>query len=86
VAIVRTTLLDSGIGEGVIEMLRKEVEAAKARQGPDGDDAELGDRAYTVEVTAMATLCNLIADFSPFKQVSLSLSRRNDNFADIRNS
>lgn len=72
VAIVRTTLVDSGVGEGIIEALKREIETDKARR-QDGGDHQLGERAYTVEVAATATLCNLIANYSPFKQVRLIL-------------
>ena len=30
---------------------------------------DLGDRAFTVETVAMATICNLVTDFSPIKKV-----------------
>ena len=33
------------------------------------DEDLLGGQEYTVEVAATATLCNLIADFSPLKAV-----------------
>jgi hypothetical protein len=35
----------------------------------------MGERSWTVEVAATATICNLIADFSPLKAVSLSPNR-----------
>ena len=37
-----------------------------------GDDWSDGD--YVVEITALAALCNLIADYLPLKQVSFATS------------
>ncbi|WWD22052.1 hypothetical protein CI109_106540 [Kwoniella shandongensis] len=70
VAILRTTLVDSGVGEEVIKVLKREVDGRlKNERGNDDDegDVELGERVWTVEVAASATICNLIADFSPLK-------------------
>lgn len=76
VAILRTSLVDSGVGEEVIETLRREV-ARRKEEGdgePDGFDImpeeEVGERQFTVEVAATATICNLVTDFSPLKAVS----------------
>ena len=66
-AILRTSLVDSGVGEEVVAMLKREVENHRLKV-PDGDD-DIGQRAWTVEVAATATICNLIADFSPLKAV-----------------
>lgn len=68
VAILRTSLVDSGVGEQVVEVLKREVEAHRS-EGGEVDEKELGERAWTVEVAATATICNLIADFSPLKAV-----------------
>ena len=70
VAILRTSLLDSGVGEEVVEVLKREVQAHRLLFGEAGDD-DLGERSWTVEVAATATICNLIADFSPLRTVSL---------------
>jgi hypothetical protein len=79
VAILRTSLVDSGVGEEVVETLRREVARRQlvAEDGPidtrDWDvtaEEELGNRAWTVEVAATATICNLVTDFSPLKAVS----------------
>lgn len=79
VAIVRTSIVDSGVGEEVVAALRREVARRRAEpiDGPidaDGDDSmdvtleeELGDRSWTVEVAATATICNLVTNFSPLK-------------------
>lgn len=68
VAIVRTSLIDSGVAQCVIDLLEREAEAMQ--------EDELGERAYTVEVAATATLCNLVADFSPLKQVRTASPER----------
>lgn len=78
VAILRTSLVDSGVGEEVIETLRREV-ARRKEEGDDGPsdggfdilpEEEVGERQFTVEVAATATICNLVTDFSPLKAVS----------------
>lgn len=79
VAILRTSLVDSGVGEEVVETLKREV-ARRRTESEDGPvdsevwdmtvEEELGDRAWTVEVAATATLSNLIVDFSPLRSVS----------------
>ncbi|ORX34369.1 armadillo-type protein [Kockovaella imperatae] len=74
VAILRTSLVDSGVGEEVIMTLKREVENhSKLAKDPSSigeDDAE-GSQDHTVEVAATATLCNLIADYSPLKMALL---------------
>lgn len=75
IAILKTSLVDSGVGAEVVETLRREV-ARRADEGGDGPaesfdvtaEEELGDRAWTVEVAATATICNLVTDFSPLRQ------------------
>lgn len=84
VAILRTSLVDSGVGEEVVETLRREVahrrlenEEGAMEYKSDWDvtaEEELGSRAWTVEVAATATICNLVTDFSPLKTVSSSQS------------
>ena len=78
VAILRTSLVDSGVAGEVIATLRRQVAASASSSTvksdgvikSEGMDEELmGGREYTVEVAATATLCNLIADFSPLKAV-----------------
>ncbi|RSH90252.1 hypothetical protein EHS25_001586 [Saitozyma podzolica] len=74
VAILRTSLVDSGVGEEVVEVLKREVSAHRLREaGLDvpNQAEDLGDRAWTVEVAATATICNLITDFSPLKAALL---------------
>ncbi|CAK9783454.1 ARM repeat-containing protein [Cutaneotrichosporon oleaginosum] len=75
VAILKTSLVDSGVGEEVIEALKREVARRKAG-GDDGPsdggfdvlpEQEVGERQFTVEVAATATICNLIVEFSPLQ-------------------
>ncbi|WWD00304.1 hypothetical protein V866_007215 [Kwoniella sp. B9012] len=68
VSLLRTSLVDSGVGEEIIRLLRREVEASKVIEL---DEEEISDRIWTVEVAATATICNLITDFSPLKTVLL---------------
>ncbi|WWC67683.1 uncharacterized protein I206_101595 [Kwoniella pini CBS 10737] len=68
VSILRTNLIDSGIGEEIVKLLKREI-ASTSSSGFDEED--IGDRIWTVEVAATATLCNLVADFSPLKTVLL---------------
>ncbi|WVR04430.1 hypothetical protein IAU60_001433 [Kwoniella sp. DSM 27419] len=64
ISILRTTLVDSGVGEEIIKLLQREVAARDA--SPDSSDC-LGDRVWTVEVIATATIANIVADFSPLR-------------------
>ncbi|OXG88902.1 hypothetical protein C345_02493 [Cryptococcus neoformans A2-102-5] len=68
VSVMRTGMVDEGVGDEVVKLLKRELEI-KSREGMDD---VLGDAAWTVEVAATATICNLIADFSPFRPVILS--------------
>lgn len=67
VSVMRTGMVDEGVGDEVVKLLKRELEA----KSKEGMDDVLGDAAWTVEVAATATICNLIADFSPFRPVSL---------------
>jgi hypothetical protein len=77
ISVLRTSLTDSGVGAEVVEALKREVELHSRRESglslTDADEDDLGERAYTVEVAATATLCNLITDFSPLRTVSLAI-------------
>ncbi|KAK4689772.1 armadillo repeat-containing protein 8, partial [Tremellales sp. Uapishka_1] len=64
VAILRTTLVDSGVGDEVVQVLKREVQA---RSSEKDEEEVLGERSWTVEVAATATICNLVADFSPVR-------------------
>ena len=75
IAILRTNLLDQDIGPAVLTAFKNRVEARAVTQRqieesadriPQEDDE--GDRAYTVEIAAIGVICNLIADFSPFRE------------------
>nr|AAV98471.1 BSP2 [Cryptococcus neoformans var. neoformans] len=68
VSVMRTGMVDEGVGNEVVNLLKRELEIKSS----EGMDDVLGDAAWTVEVAATATICNLIADFSPFRPVILS--------------
>lgn len=80
VAILRTSLVDSGVGEEVLRTLKREYQLVN--YSPAWGTATLeGNQAYDqafeemeqhgmVEVAALATICNLITDFSPLRAVS----------------
>ena len=76
VSLVRTSLIDCGIGDAIIETLIQEVsDRHKRNLAPEserGHEGKWGGQSYTVEMTAMIALSNLIADFSPLKEVSRS--------------
>ncbi|WVW78739.1 hypothetical protein I302_100699 [Kwoniella bestiolae CBS 10118] len=69
IAILRTSLMDSGVGEEIFRLLKREIESHKEVEGEY--NGEVSDRIWTVEVAATATICNLVADFSPLKTVLL---------------
>lgn len=83
VSLVRTSLIDSGISDAIIDTLRREVQArgTTVSRTTDSDylehyeaDGEVWkDRPFVVETTALMTLSNLAADFSPLKTVSTSV-------------
>lgn len=73
IAILRTSLIDSGVGAEVIETLKREVarhKTARSEIVSTMGEEDLDERAYTVEVAATATICNLVTVFSPLKAVS----------------
>ncbi|WRT65023.1 uncharacterized protein IL334_001964 [Kwoniella shivajii] len=70
IAILKTSLVDSGVGEEIVKLLKREVEANKVYELEE-TTINLSDRIWTVEIAATATICNLIADFSPLKTVLL---------------
>lgn len=73
IAILRTSLIDSGVGAEVIETLKREVARRKTARSEivaTMGEEDLDERAYTVEVAATATICNLVTVFSPLKAVS----------------
>ncbi|WWC87229.1 uncharacterized protein L201_002117 [Kwoniella dendrophila CBS 6074] len=82
VSIVRTNLVDSGIGLEIFRLLKREIALNKQNQlqqfeieGIDNSAVEGegdSDRIWTVEVAATAIICNLIVDFSPLKVVLLN--------------
>jgi hypothetical protein len=69
--------MDSGVASAVVRMFANHVpsrvEEVAANQAADewvNGGNSWPDRDYIVEVTALAALCNLIADCIPLKQVS----------------
>lgn len=98
-SILRTSLMDSGVSEAVFETLQREV-ARKQRDREDGPidslewdvtaEEELGSRAWTVEIAATATICNLVPDFPPLTKVSkhsgIRLTVRNSSMRGLLNS
>ena len=49
-------------------MLKREVATHRSKRSWT-DEEDFNERSWTVEVAATATICNLIADFSPLKAV-----------------
>lgn len=82
VSLVRTSLLDSKIPEAVAETLERECRSREARAKieemswhdlPQEEEQYLQcSRTWAVEITAMMALSNYVADYSPFKEVSLA--------------
>ena len=82
IAVLRTSLTDTGVADGVVDLLQRECAGRlKGSDVPDhkttSDDLEESasseERGWTVEVAATGTICNLVADFSPLRSVSLLL-------------
>ncbi|WVQ97812.1 hypothetical protein IAU59_004927 [Kwoniella sp. CBS 9459] len=75
ISILRTSLMDSGVGEEIVKLLQTEtdrrnrlhVEAAGTGESEGRD--ENGNNFWTVEVACTAVICNMIADFSPLKAI-----------------
>jgi hypothetical protein len=78
VAILRTDLVDAGVGDEVLRTLRREVlhQDMPVRDPTTGrlhfsdmaEEEEL-DQHGLVEVAALATMCNLLTDYSPIRAV-----------------
>jgi hypothetical protein len=62
VSVIRTSLLDSGLGTAVIAIMVR-----------SGEDGVVEDRRVTW--AALAAICNLVADFSPLSGVRLFTSK-----------
>ncbi|KAJ9115087.1 hypothetical protein QFC22_005415 [Naganishia vaughanmartiniae] len=69
IAILRTTLVDSGVAKAVIELLIKEERsyAASAGYQKTGVEKQTLQSPTAVLSAATATLCNLICEFSPMQ-------------------
>lgn len=80
VSILRTSLSDAGVGEEVMKTLKREVlsqnppvrDPITGRLGwqTDREQEEL-EQDGLVEVAALATVCNMITEFSPLRAVRL---------------
>lgn len=77
VALVKTSLMDSGVASAVISMFAnhapsriEEITANRSSEEWVDGGPSWSDRNYIVEITALTALCNLIADCIPLKQVS----------------
>jgi hypothetical protein len=71
IAILRTTLVDSGVAKAVIELLIKEEQSYAASEGyQKGEGRQQSSQSPTAVLSAAtATLCNLICEFSPMQTV-----------------
>lgn len=73
VAIIRTSLYDNDVPNHVLACLMYQISLRKRRCGGDlssPSTIEFGDRSWTVEVAATATMCNFFTNFSPMREVS----------------
>ncbi len=74
-SILRTSLIDSGIGDEIVKLLKDEEPVWKERHdavfaSEIGESASVDARIDTVMTAATATICNLITEFSPVQAVS----------------
>ncbi|OCF37579.1 hypothetical protein I316_00705 [Kwoniella heveanensis BCC8398] len=71
ISVLRTSLVDSGVGEEIIKLLQAETDRRKKEEeaGFDEGGDDIGTRTWTVEVACTAVICNMIADFSPLKAI-----------------
>jgi len=83
VAVLRTSVVDSGLGMGVWGVLGREVElVVLGRKGDedgdekeeevDGEDSAFGDTR--VISAALAAVCNLVNEVSPLREVCIAIS------------
>lgn len=75
VAILRTTLVDSGVAKGVVELLRSEEQIYTANGGYNKDAKERISASGAVLAAATATICNLVCEFPPMQTVSATRAR-----------
>ncbi|WVF70073.1 hypothetical protein IAT40_004860 [Kwoniella sp. CBS 6097] len=72
ISVLRTSLVDSGVGEEIIKLLQTETDR-RNMEGDSGiaerEDDDVGSQTWTVEVACTAVICNMIADFSPLKAI-----------------
>lgn len=74
IAILRTTLVDSGVAKNVVGLLRAEEQVYAANGGYEKDLKRRIPTTSTVLSAATATICNLICEFSPMQTVSESIA------------
>lgn len=70
IAILRTTLVDSGVAKNVVGLLRAEEQVYATNGGYEKDAKRRTSTTSTVLSAATATICNLICEFSPMQTVS----------------
>jgi hypothetical protein len=70
VAILRTTLVDSGVAKSVVELLRAEEQIYAANGGYEKNAKNGLAASGAVLTAATATICNLICEFPPMQTVS----------------
>jgi hypothetical protein len=74
IAILRTTLVDSGVAKSVVELLRAEEQIYAGNGGYDKDTKDRLSASGAVLTAATATICNLICEFPPMQTVSGMIS------------
>lgn len=74
IAILRTTLVDSGVAKSVVELLRAEEQIYAGNGGYDKDAKDRLSASGAVLTAATATVCNLICEFPPMQTVSGMIS------------
>jgi hypothetical protein len=86
IAILRTTLVDSGVAKNVVGLLRTEEQLYAANGGYEKDVKRRLPTTSTVLSAATATICNLICEFSPMQTVSEMLSLKSCSFSPVQRS
>jgi hypothetical protein len=82
-ATLRTSLVDSDIPAGVIDIVKREPRAPNSVEKGDVASLDVMSEAppqgehRSVVITALMVLCNLLNDYAPFREVSSPFSRNN---------
>jgi hypothetical protein len=74
IAVLRTSLVDSGLAAKVLEILKEEDERIGSGSLGRLSIAGRDEKDDTVLIAATATICNLITEFSPMQTVSRPLN------------